>query len=65
MCVDVAKTARVTGMRVMPKLQAVFWGTFFGFAVTGRADSAMCLSSKRGANQSCIRARSEDGSEAV
>ena len=26
MCVDVAKTARVTRMRLMPKLQSVFFG---------------------------------------
>ena len=38
MCVDVAKTARVTRMRLMPKLQSVFFGYFFGFAVMGHAD---------------------------
>ena len=36
--VDVAKTARVTRMRLMPKLQSVFFGYFFGFAVMGHAD---------------------------
>ena len=29
MCMDVAKTARVTRMRLMPKLQSVFFGYFF------------------------------------
>ena len=38
MCVDVEKTARVTRMRLMPKLQSVFFGYFFGFAVMGHAD---------------------------
>ena len=41
MCVDVAKTARVTRMRLMPKLQSVFFGYFFGFAVVGHADRAI------------------------
>ena len=35
MCVDVAKTARVTRMRLMPKLQSVFFGYFFGFCRHG------------------------------
>ena len=41
MCVDVAKTARVTRMRLMPKLQWVFFGYVFGFAVMGHADRAI------------------------
>ena len=36
-----AKTARVTRMRLMPKLQSVFFGYFFGFAVMGHADRAI------------------------
>ena len=39
MCVDVAKTARVTRMRLMPKLH--FCGIFFGFAVVGHVDRAI------------------------
>ena len=41
MRVDVAKTARVTRMRLMPKLQSVLFGYFFGFAVMGHADRAI------------------------
>ena len=41
MCVDVAKTARVTKMRLMPKLQSVFFWYFFGLAVMGHADRAI------------------------
>ena len=41
MCVDVAKTARVTRMRLLPKLQSVFFGYFLGFAVVGHADRAI------------------------
>ena len=37
---DVAKTARVTRMRLMPKLQPFFF-VFFGFAVMGHADRAI------------------------
>ena len=41
MCVDVAKTASITRMRFMPKLQSVFFGYCFGFAVVGHADRAI------------------------
>ena len=41
MRVDAAKTARVTRMRLMPKLQSAFFGYFFGFAVMGHADRAI------------------------